>query len=109
MNQFPPSPLSIPLGLFKIFPKIHGDIHSSRCTTNVVDTGGKWKKSSIIKVLIILFGHGHLWVSELTYRYIFASGLSSLILFPLFATGGKFATSIDNTSETGGKICGRWS
>jgi hypothetical protein len=31
-------------------------------------------------------------------------------MFPLFATGvidtcGKFATSINNTSETGGKIC----
>jgi hypothetical protein len=36
----------------------------------VVDTGGKWKKSSIIKVLIILFGH--LWEVESTYRYIFA-------------------------------------
>jgi len=36
----------------------------------VVDTGGKWKKSSIIKVLIILFGH--LCEIELTYRYIFA-------------------------------------
>jgi hypothetical protein len=31
-----------------------------------VDTGGKWKKSSIRKVLIILFGH--IWVVELTYR-----------------------------------------
>jgi hypothetical protein len=31
---------------------------------------GKWKKSSIINVLIILFGH--LWEVELTYRYIFA-------------------------------------
>ena len=54
MNRFP---LSIPLGSFQIFSKIRGDIHSSRCTTGVVDTGGKWKKSSIIKVLIILFGH----------------------------------------------------
>jgi hypothetical protein len=67
---------------------------------------------------------GHLWEVELTYRYIFAfkftEGLSSLILFPLFATGvvdtsgkfsagivdtgGKLATVINNTSETGGKI-----
>jgi hypothetical protein len=53
-----------------MFSKIRGDIRSSRCTTGVVDTGGKWKKSSIIKVLIILFGH--LWEVELTYRYIFA-------------------------------------
>ncbi len=44
------------------FTKIRGNICSSRCT--------KWKKSSIIKVLIILFGQ--LWEEELTYRYIFA-------------------------------------
>jgi hypothetical protein len=65
-----PKPLSIPLGPFQIFSKILSDIGSSRCTTSVVDTGGKWKKSSIIKVLIILFGHR--WEVELTYRYIFA-------------------------------------
>jgi hypothetical protein len=55
---------------FRILSKIRRDVLSSRCTTGVVDTGGKWKKSSIIKVLIILFGH--LWELELTYRYIFA-------------------------------------
>jgi hypothetical protein len=41
-----------------------------KCTNDVVGTGGKWKKSSIIKVLIILFRP--LWEVELTYRYIFA-------------------------------------
>jgi hypothetical protein len=51
---------------FRMFSKIRGDIRSSRCTTRVVDTGGKWKKSSIRKVLNILFGH--LWVVELTNR-----------------------------------------
>jgi hypothetical protein len=56
MNQFPPSP-SIPLRPFKIFSKIRGDIRSSRFATGVNDTGGKWKKSSIRKILIILFGH----------------------------------------------------
>ncbi len=71
MNQFPPSPwASIPLGLFQNFSKILGDIRCSRCTTGVVDTGGKWRKSSIRNVLIILFGH--LWEVELTYRYVFA-------------------------------------
>jgi hypothetical protein len=65
-----PKPRSIPLGPFRIFSKIPGDIRSSRCTNCVVDTGGKWKKSSIIKVLIILFGP--LWEVELTYRYILA-------------------------------------
>jgi hypothetical protein len=44
-------------------------------TTGVVDTVGKWKKSSIIKVLIILLGH--LWEVELTYRYIFAIKFTS--------------------------------
>jgi hypothetical protein len=42
--------LSIPLGPFRIFSKIRGDIRSSMCTTGVVDTSGKWKKSSIIKM-----------------------------------------------------------
>jgi hypothetical protein len=65
-----PKPLSISLGPFQNFSKILRDTRSSRCTTGVVDTSGKWKKSSIIKVLIILFGH--LWEVELTYRYIFA-------------------------------------
>jgi hypothetical protein len=37
--------------------KILGDIRGSRCTTGIVDTGGKRKKSSIRKILIILFGH----------------------------------------------------
>ncbi len=43
MNQFLPKPLSIEWGLFQIFSKIFGDIRSS----------GKWKKSSISKVLNI--------------------------------------------------------
>ncbi len=33
------------LGPFHIFQKIRGDIRSSRCTTGVVGTGGKWKKN----------------------------------------------------------------
>jgi hypothetical protein len=37
-----------------------------RCP-GVVDLGGKWKKSSIRKILVILFGHFFLGV-ELTYR-----------------------------------------
>ncbi len=62
-----PKPLSRP---FQILSKIREDIRSSRCTTNVVDTGGKWKKSSIIKVLIICLDT--FWEVELAYRYIFA-------------------------------------
>ncbi len=45
--------------------KIRGDIRSSRFATGVNDTGGKCKKSSIRKILIILFGQ--LWVVEETY------------------------------------------
>jgi hypothetical protein len=58
-------PLIIQLGLFRIFSKIRGDIRSSRFATGVNDTGGKWKKPSSRKILLILFGH--LWVVELTY------------------------------------------
>ncbi len=78
------------------YSKICGDIRSSRCTTSVINTGDKWKISSIIKVLIILFGH--LWEVELTYRYIFAFkltfGLSSLILYlpPVSTTLAKLVT-----------------
>jgi hypothetical protein len=43
-----PEPLSIQLAPFQILLKILGDIRNSRSTT-----GGKWKKSSIRKVLII--------------------------------------------------------
>ncbi len=64
MNQFPSSPI-IPLRPFRIFSKIRGDIRSSRFATGVNDTGGKWKKSSIRKIIIIFFGH--LWVVEETY------------------------------------------
>jgi hypothetical protein len=53
MNEFQnPKALSIPSWSFRIFSKIRGDIRSSRCTTGVVDIGGKWKKSSIRNVLM---------------------------------------------------------
>ncbi len=122
-----PKHLSIPLGLLRIFSKICGDIYSSRCTIGVVNTRGKWKKSSIIKVFIILFQH--LWEVELTYRYIFTFKFTLRSQQPdnvpivqicrrccwyrwqiatgVVDTGGKFATCINNTSETGGKICRR--
>jgi hypothetical protein len=37
-----PQPQSVPLGPFRIFSKIRGDIRKSRCTTGVNDTGGKF-------------------------------------------------------------------
>ncbi len=52
-----PQPQSILLGPFRIFSKIRGDIRSPRLTTGVVDICGKWEKSSIRKILIILLGH----------------------------------------------------
>ena len=60
-----PQPQSIPLRPFRIFSKIQGGIRSSRFVTGVNDTGGKWNKSLIRKILIILFGY--LWVVEETY------------------------------------------
>ncbi len=35
-------PQSIPLGPFRIFSKIRGDIHKSRSTTGIHDTGDKF-------------------------------------------------------------------
>ncbi len=65
LESVSPKPLIIPSGPFRIFSKIRGDIRSSRFATGVNDTGGKWKKSSIRKILIVLFGY--LWVVEETY------------------------------------------
>jgi hypothetical protein len=74
-----PQPQSIPLRPFQFFSKIRGDIHSSRFATSVNDTGGKWKKSSIRKILIILFGH--VWVVEdINTNSSSLSGVCSLIL-----------------------------
>jgi hypothetical protein len=54
-----PQPQSIPIRPFRIFSKIRGDIRSSMFATGVVDTGGKWKKSSIrntFKFCLVPFG-----------------------------------------------------
>ncbi len=70
-------------------------------------TLSKWKKSSIIKCLIILFGH--LWEVEILIDTFLPSssleGLSSLILFALvatgvFDTGGKFVAGVVDTGGT---------
>jgi hypothetical protein len=54
MNQFPPSPwYEYPIISVSIFLNIREDICSSTCNTGVVDTGGRWKKSSIKEVSII--------------------------------------------------------
>ncbi len=44
-GNLPPASLtpdSIPLRLFRIFPKIRRDIPKSRCTTGINNTGGKF-------------------------------------------------------------------
>jgi hypothetical protein len=70
MEQLPPSPDYI-IRAVSNFSKICGDIPSSRCTTSVVDTNGKWKKFAIRKIFVISFGH--LWVVELACRQFFSS------------------------------------
>jgi hypothetical protein len=40
--SFPPSPWVYHSGLFRIFSKICGDIHMSRCATSINDTGSKF-------------------------------------------------------------------
>ncbi len=59
----------------------------------------RWKKSSIIKVLIILFGH--LWEVELTYRFCLQ------VHFKVSAAWycSRFATDVNDTGvDTGGKF-----
>jgi hypothetical protein len=71
MTQFPPSPRVSHmdhLNFFKNSPRYSQVKVHHWC--GIVDTGGKWKKSSIMKVLISFFGH--LWEVELTYRYVYA-------------------------------------
>jgi hypothetical protein len=69
-----PKPLSTPLGPFRIFSKIRGDIRSSRLTTGINVTGGKLT----------------------TPAANFATSFTSVE-----DTGGKFATG---ANDTGGKL-----
>ncbi len=82
-----PKPLSIPLGTFQIFSKIYGDNNSSSCTTGLFTpvANGKSIKSEKLKFLV--------WTplgSRVSIEIFFPSssvqGVSSLILFQLFAT-----------------------
>ncbi len=60
-----PKPLGLPLGPFWIFPKICGGIRSSRCTTGVINSGGKGKNLQSEK---FNYFFKHLCAVELTYR-----------------------------------------
>jgi hypothetical protein len=80
--------------------KISGDI---------LVTGGKWKNSSIIKVLIILFGHLQIHFWQIYTGVVdtggkFAAGiigtggkLVAKVATGVVDTGGKFATGVLNT------------
>jgi hypothetical protein len=67
--SFPQSPEDTMRAVSNFFEN-SGRYSQLKVCHGVVDTGGKCKKSSNIKVLIILFKH--LWEVELTYGYIFA-------------------------------------
>jgi hypothetical protein len=104
------------------FSKIRGDIHVSRFTTGVVDTGGKWKIFNQKNFDLIVFAF------KFTLRYLqpyivpivccwcrwylwqFATSVvdtGGKFAAGIVDSGGKFATGINNTSEIGGKICCR--
>jgi hypothetical protein len=72
-----PQPQSSPLGPFRIFSKIRGDIRKSRCTTGINDTGGK-----VLHHFPIVDTGGK-----------FATGVND--------TGGKFAAGVN---DAGGKL-----
>ncbi len=92
MNQFPPSSW-----VYRKFTEI---IAAQRAPPVSLTPVANEKKTSIIKVLIILFGH--LWEVELTYRYIFAFKFTLRSHQPdivpiatgVVETGGKFAAGI---------------
>jgi hypothetical protein len=94
-----PQPLSIPFGPFRIFSKIRVDIRSSRLTTGVVDTGGKWKKSLIRKFFYKFLGH--LWqICHQCRRYRW----STLSCEYLRECSKKFETALMVYSGSWGKL-----
>ncbi len=76
------------MGPYQIFSKIRGDIHKSRCTIGINDTGGK------IATGVNNTG-GNLPPVSTTPAANSATSLASAI-----DTGGKFATGVN---DTGGK------
>jgi hypothetical protein len=81
MNQFPPSPNSIPLRPFQFCSKISRDIRKSRCTTGINDNGvSRTPAAKLPPVSTTLAAN---------FSIIFASVVD---------TGGKFATGVNDTS-----------
>ncbi len=111
-----PKPLSITLGPFRFFGKFTEILPAQSVPPVSTTPVANWK-TLIRKVLIILFGH--LWVPDLTYRYIFSFKFSRCRWYRWqfgpsvddtcgkFAacrvdTGGKFANGIIDTSGNSG-------
>jgi hypothetical protein len=100
-----PKPLKITLGSFQIFLKIRGDIHKSRCTTDVNDTSGKLPPVSTTP------GANLPPVSTTPAANFATSSPCVADTCGKFATVVKFATGINDTSgkfaagvvDTGGK------
>ncbi len=72
----------------------------------------RWQMEKIFNQKSVTYFFGHLWVLELTYRYIFFFMFilrcqQSDIVPIICHHDGKFSNSSNNTSSTGGKIC-RW-
>jgi hypothetical protein len=82
-------PQSIPLRLFQIFSKIHGDIRKSRCTTGINDTGGKI--ATVITKPSANFST--IFANVVDNGGKFAMGVNN--------TGGKFASGVN---DAGGKL-----
>jgi hypothetical protein len=59
-----PKPLILPIGPFRIFSKIHGNIHSQDATSTTQVANGKSLKSEKFSFI----SYGHLRVLELAYR-----------------------------------------
>ncbi len=76
------------MGSYKNFSKIHGDIHKSRCTIGINDTGGKFATG-------VNNTGGNLPPVSTTPAANSATSFASVI-----DVGGKFATGVN---DTGGK------
>jgi hypothetical protein len=93
-----PQPQSIPLGPFRIFSKIRGDIRKSRSTTGVNDTGGKFatgvNDTGGKLLLVSTTPAANLPQVSTTPAANFATSFPCAV-----DTGGKFATSVNDTGS----------
>ncbi len=102
-----PQPQSIPLGPLQIFSKIPGDIRKSRCTTGIIDTGGKfatryrrqncfWYQQHRGQICHGYQRHRQQILPPVSLVFVdisgkFATGVNN--------TGSKFATGINDTGS----------